>query len=243
VAVLPGAVPMYPGPQLHADPAFQQFLALREQVHEMQAVLDTLVAFAQAEQAKPEQAKPNHAKPEATKPEQTKPDNGRNEAAMERLKKITPAELAELGRTNKQAFFDVLRPAAEEGERKYGVPAAVTLAQAALETGWGKSLAAGYNLFGHKGTGPAGSKITRTREVYNGKSVYIDAKFAAYHNFFEAVELHGKRYHNGYYKKAMDNWLKYKDPDRFARDITGIYATAPNYGDVLIQLMNQYKLR
>lgn len=159
------------------------------------------------------------------------------------LSKMSAAQLAHLGATNKQAFFAALRPAAEEAQRKYGVPAAVIMAQAALETGWGKSTMGGYNLFGHKGVGPAGSVIKRTWEVVNGQTVDINAKFRKYHNFHEAVAEHGKWFHNGYYSKAVNNYARYHDPERFARDITGIYATDPAYGSKLISLMRQYKLK
>ncbi|MFN3431493.1 MAG: glycoside hydrolase family 73 protein [Candidatus Sericytochromatia bacterium] len=164
------------------------------------------------------------------------------DAATEALKRMTPERLAELGRTNKAGFFAALRPAAEEAERIYKVPASVILAQAALETGWGQHIIPGYNIFGHKGTGPAGTVTKRTWEVINGKTVWIDAGFAKYHNFYEAVSYAGKRYHNGYYDKAVANYAKYHDPERFARDITGIYATDPAYGSKLTSIMKQYKL-
>ncbi|MNS52837.1 Exo-glucosaminidase LytG precursor [compost metagenome] len=155
---------------------------------------------------------------------------------------MSVAKLQELGRTNKKAFLEALRPAAEEGEKKYGVPAEVTMAQAALETGWGKSIIEGYNLFGMKGTGPAGSVKKKTWEVYNGKTVHITAAFQKFHNFSEAVEWHGKRFHNGYYDKALENFKKYKSATRFAQDITGTYATDPAYGAKLTSIMKQYNL-
>lgn len=189
---------------------------------------------------KPEAPKPK-PKPEAPKPP-AKPPVDKNAAAMERLKSMKENELTKLGATNKKAFFEAMRPAAEAAEKKYGVPAAVTLAQAALETGWGKSIIPGYNVFGIKGTGPAGTVKKGTWEVYGGKKVTITASFAKYHNFAEAIEEHGKKLHNGYYNKALDNWKKYHDPQRFARDITGIYATDPSYGDKLISIMKQYDL-
>jgi membrane-bound lytic murein transglycosylase B len=81
---------------------------------------------------------------------------------VDKLLTMSVAKLQELGRTNKKAFLEALRPAAEEGEKKYGVPAEVTMAQAALETGWGRSIIEGYNLFGMKGTGPAGTVKKKT---------------------------------------------------------------------------------
>jgi flagellum-specific peptidoglycan hydrolase FlgJ len=155
---------------------------------------------------------------------------------------MSAEELARLGRTDKRAFLDALRPAAEESQRKYGVPAAVILAQAALETGWGRHIIPGFNLFGIKGRGPAGTVNKGTWEVYNGQRVTIKANFAKYHDFYEAVMSHGKLYHNGYYDKAVTGYARDRDPHAFARRITGIYATDPQYGAKLSQIMRDYGL-
>jgi hypothetical protein len=162
--------------------------------------------------------------------------------AANRLRGLSAADLAALGRTDHAGFLAALRPAAEETQRLYGVPAAITLAQAALETGWGRHLAANYNLFGIKGTGSAGSARVKTREVVNGKDVMIYANFASYHNFYEAVEAHGKLFHNGYYTRALANYGRTHSIDGFAKDITGTYATDPSYGSKLISIMRTYHL-
>lgn len=229
-------IPTYPGAQPNPanDPQFQQMQQMLQQIRAMNQQISQILAQPGAAPAQPG---PTPA------PAPQAPANPNNDPWAARLKAMSPAQLAQLGATDKAAFFAALRPAAQAAEAKYGVPAAVILAQAALETGWGKHLAAGFNLFGHKGEGPAGSNTTRTREVENGRDIYINAKFAKYNDFFEGVEYHGKRFHNGYYDKAVNNYKQFKDPDRFARDITGIYATDPSYGAKLIQIMNQYKLK
>jgi flagellum-specific peptidoglycan hydrolase FlgJ len=187
--------------------------------------------------AKPKPA-PKPPKPAVKPAPKPAPSAGKAEA----LKHLSAAKLAELGRTNKKAFLEALRPAAEEAEKKYGVPAEVTMAQAALETGWGQHIIPGFNIFGIKGTGPAGTVAKGTWEVYNGKKVTITANFAKYHNFYEAVFAHGKLFHNGYYDRAVANFKKFKSPERFAQDITGTYATDPAYGAKLISIMKQYKI-
>ncbi len=57
------------------------------------------------------------------------------------------------------AFIDGLAPGATAVMRTSNVPASVTLAQAILESNWGKSEAAqsAKNLFNTRGTGPCGS--------------------------------------------------------------------------------------
>lgn len=158
------------------------------------------------------------------------------------LRNVTPAQLAHLGATNKAKFFATLKPAALAAEKKYGVPWQVTLAQVALESGWAKHAIGGYNVFGIKGTGPAGSVTVSTKEYVNGRYITINARFAKYHDFHEAIEYHGKVFHNGYYNKAVANFKKYHDPERFARDIHGIYATSPVYANSLINIMRLYDL-
>jgi flagellum-specific peptidoglycan hydrolase FlgJ len=160
-------------------------------------------------------------------------------AAIEKLKTMKPAELAKLGKTDKKAFFQALLPAALESERKYGVPAEVTLAQAAVESGWAKSPIGGYNIFGIKGSGPAGTVSLATKE---GSGTPSRARFAKYNNFYEAVGEHGQLYNNGYYKKGMSQYAKDKNVSKFIDNIARIYATAPNYATKLKGVIKSYGL-
>ena len=61
--------------------------------------------------------------------------------------------------TSQQTFISEIAPGAMAAQSRYGIPAAVTIAQAIDESGWGQSALAirDHNLFGIKGTGPAGS--------------------------------------------------------------------------------------
>ncbi len=141
-----------------------------------------------------------------------------------------------------QAFINAIAPGALATQRRYGVPAAVTIAQAIDESGWGQSALAvnDHNLFGIKGTGPAGSDILPTEEYENGQWVTINSGFRVYHNFAESIQDHGELLAtSGYYTQAMADR---SDPDAFASALTGVYATNPEYGADLIQLMQQYNL-
>ncbi len=158
------------------------------------------------------------------------------------LRNVTPEQLAHLGATDKAKFFAVLKPAAVEAERKYGVPWQVTLAQAALESGWGKHGIGGYNIFGIKGSGPAGSVVKQTKEWRGGRYVTEDARFARYTDFYEAIVEHGKLFHNGYYNKAVNGFAADRDPVAFVHRIQGIYATSPTYQDNILSIMRQYRL-
>lgn len=146
-------------------------------------------------------------------------------AGTERLRAMSQAELARLGKTDKQAFFAALRPSAEEVERRYGIPVAVTLAQIAYESGWGKHVPGGdsFNLFGHKGRGPAGSVSMLSWEC--GRTRRQRSSFRKYHNFHEAILAHGENYRkSGYYRTAIAGIDRgERDPRRFLQRIEGIY--------------------
>jgi hypothetical protein len=66
----------------------------------------------------------------------------------------------------------------------------LTLAQAVVESGWGK-YAPGNNFFGIKGTGPAGSQLLRTQEEDgHGHRYWMKAWFRKYHNAAESFADH-----------------------------------------------------
>lgn len=166
----------------------------------------------------------------------------RHQISITRLKSMPPQELKRLGENDKKAFFEALLPAAIESEKTFGVPAEVTLAQAALESGWAESPIGGYNIFGIKGSGPAGTVSVRTHEFYNGKRVNISDNFAKYNNFYEAIQRHGKLFHNGYYDKAVTQYAKDSNATRFIDNIHGIYATDPKYSQKLKTIINDFGL-
>jgi len=146
------------------------------------------------------------------------------------------------GTAAQQAFISRIAPAATAAQQRYGIPAAVTIAQAIDESGWGQSelATADHNLFGIKGTGPAGHVTMPTREYENGAWVTINARFRAYHNIAESIEDHSELLATGpAYQRAMANRHQ---PDAFATALTGVYATDPEYGSHLIALMRLYHL-
>jgi flagellum-specific peptidoglycan hydrolase FlgJ len=140
------------------------------------------------------------------------------------------------GKLSPSEFSKLFGPVARESMKRTGVPASVTLAQAALETGWGgSSIGDAKNLFGIKGTGPAGSIRVSTKEFINGRMVTVQDNFRKYHTWAQSIEDHGKLLQNSRYSPAM----KYKNnPDQFAREIHKAgYATDPNYASKLISIM------
>ena len=132
---------------------------------------------------------------------------------------------------------------AQQSHEETGIPASVTLAQAILESDWGRSRLAteAQNYFGIKATrkpGPAGVVWMRTYEAGIG---YVDAPFRAYHNMAESFVDHGKFFFEvSLYAKA----LAVRDNAReFARAIQRAgYATDPAYADKLLRYMDRLKL-
>ena len=79
-----------------------------------------------------------------------------------------------------------------------------------------------------------------TREFENGQWVTQNAAFRVYHNVAESIADHSQLLATGTsYQQAMaDRHL----PDAFATDLTGVYATDPQYGSNLIAIMRLYNL-
>lgn len=146
------------------------------------------------------------------------------------------------GRLPPSEFCRLLGPVARESMRVTGVPASVTLAQAALETGWGAAtIGDAKNLFGIKGTGPAGSITVPTREYINGQYVTVQGTFRKYHTWRESIDDHARLLTTA---PRYRNCMAYKnDPDQFARELQKAgYATSPTYASKLISIMRQYNL-
>jgi flagellum-specific peptidoglycan hydrolase FlgJ len=141
-----------------------------------------------------------------------------------------------------QEFIAAVADGAIAAQRRYGVPAAVTIAQAIDESAWGQSSLASrdHNLFGIKGIGPAGSDRMPTQEYVNGEPVTVTSSFRVYRNVAESIDDHGRLLAtSGYYQRAMS----YREnPNAFAAALTGVYATDPQYGTKIISLMAEYDL-
>ena len=155
---------------------------------------------------------------------------------------VTPSAASVPGTAAQQAFINEVAPGALAAQRQYGIPAAVTIAQAIDESGWGQSQLATQdnNLFGIKGTGPAGSVTVPTQEYENGQAITVNAPFRVYSDVAQSINDHSLLLATGSaYQQAMADR---RSPDAFASDLTGVYATDPNYGANLITIMRQYNL-
>ena len=132
--------------------------------------------------------------------------------------------------------------AAKASKRKWGVPASIVLAQWILESNWGQAMPKeSNNPFGIKAVGDQPRVSAQTEEEKDGVRYTIKSPFRKFESISDAFNEHGKLLATqGQYARAMK---LAGDPDAFADALTGIYATASNYGTVLKGLMKRYNLR
>lgn len=163
-------------------------------------------------------------------------------AAVKPNNSVNLSQLHFSNNAQSQNFIESVAPGAINGWNKYGVLPSITVAQAILESGWGRSeLASRYhNLFGIKGSYNGHSAVMTTREVINGRSVYVNANFRAYDNNSQSVEDHGRfLYVNSRYRNLLG--------DRNAASVAyklhaDGYATDPYYASALMNLVRTYNL-
>lgn len=127
---------------------------------------------------------------------------------------------------NQQEFINSILPAAIEEGKRTGVDPRIIVAQAAQETGWGKS-APGNNLFGIKSHGQSGGNSLMTTEYVNGQPVSVRDSFRGYASPADSVKGYGDfitqnpRYTNFRNAQGLDAQL--------AELQASGYATDPNY--------------
>jgi flagellar protein FlgJ len=143
-------------------------------------------------------------------------------------------------------FVATMLPLAEEAAQKIGVDARYLVAQAALETGWGKSIirqsdgSSSHNLFGIKAHGgwEGDSARVLTTEYKGGEAVKESASFRAYDSYQQSFNdyvsfLQG----NGRYQEAL---AAADNPERFVRELQEAgYATDPQYARKIAQIARQ----
>jgi flagellar protein FlgJ len=143
-------------------------------------------------------------------------------------------------------FVNTMLPMAKEAADRIGVDPRYLVAQAALETGWGKSVmraqdgSSSHNLFGIK-TGSSwkgDSARAITSEFRDGAMVKETAEFRSYASYKDSFhDLVTLLQSNNRYQdvvKSADN------PEQFVRELQKAgYATDPNYANKISQIAKQ----
>ncbi|KJH77502.1 flagellar assembly peptidoglycan hydrolase FlgJ [Pseudomonas sp. ES3-33] len=143
-------------------------------------------------------------------------------------------------------FVNAMLPMAKEAADRIGVDPRYLVAQAALETGWGKSVmraqdgSSSHNLFGIKASSNWKGDSARaiTSEFRNGEMVKETAQFRTYDSYKDSFhDLVTLLQSNNRYQdvvKSADN------PEQFVRELQKAgYATDPNYASKISQIARQ----
>lgn len=160
---------------------------------------------------------------------------------------VTNSSLELDGFGDPRNFLAEIEADALRSQADFGIPAAVVMAQAGLETGWGRFIptdknsgTVSHNLFGVKWSGQGPFVLSDTKEFVNGAMVSVEAKFQAYSSYEGSFAGHAQFLSKPRYltAKAVSH-----DPIEYARQIHRAgYATDPEYSNKLIAIMTQYDL-
>lgn len=129
--------------------------------------------------------------------------------------------------------------AARNAYRRTGILPSVQLAQWALESAWGTRASGRNNFFGIKAKPGEDCTICWTHEVVNGQLKPLQADFKNYASVDEAFLDHADLLCRGPY--AVDAPLK-PSYAAFCKAIAPHYATDPDYGQKLVDLIRSQRL-
>ncbi|HYH00106.1 MAG TPA: glucosaminidase domain-containing protein [Terriglobales bacterium] len=142
----------------------------------------------------------------------------------------------------KQEFLTAAIAAARDASRTSGLPPGVTVAQAALESAWGKSGLSrqANNYFGIKAHKGHESVQMGTTEVTNGVAARTTARFAKYASMAECFADRDRLI------LTLPVYAEAKrcaqDPEAFVRALAKHWATDPEYADKLLRTWRANKL-
>jgi len=203
-----------------------------------------------------------------TAPDAASPTSAQVDASLETLRQVllarqaaktaAAAAPAATGAGDSQAaaatgdsrdFVNRIWPQAQAAAASLGVPAQFLVAQAALESGWGRSEirtadgSPSYNLFGVKaGRGWQGATTeVQTTEYVNGVAQASREKFRVYGSYAEAFNDYASLMRSS---PRFAGVIGQQDGTQFATALQGAgYATDPMYADKLSRIINGATLR
>ena len=139
----------------------------------------------------------------------------------------------------REEFLADAKEAALAASAASGLPAGITVAQAALESRWGASELSrrANNYFGIKAHGKHAAIEMPTTEVVNGAARKVSARFAAYADMKECFADRDRIILTGSaYAEARANA---GDPEEFARALAKHWATDPQYAEKLLRVYRE----
>ncbi|WP_433790385.1 sporangiospore maturation cell wall hydrolase GsmA [Actinoplanes sp. CA-252034] len=149
-----------------------------------------------------------------------------------------------------EQFIAAAVPGAQQGWREYGVPASITIAQAVLESGWGRSglSAVDRNYFGIKcqngsfGPHANGCHVYETTECDKaGKCFATSDAFRTYASMGRSFRDHGHFLRSN--KRYAPAFAFTRDANKFIMAVWKAgYATDPDYYTKVTKIMTNYDL-
>jgi len=161
------------------------------------------------------------------------------------VEKSAPSSPSKTRFNSSEEFITTMLPMAEKAAERLGIEPRFLVAQAALETGWGKSMirqadgSNSHNLFGIKATGWKGASATvTTTEYVNGKATREKAGFRAYDSFEQSFDdFVSLLENNDRYRTAIQVASNTGDSERFVNELQKAgYATDPQYARKISQI-------
>ncbi|WP_245592899.1 glycoside hydrolase family 73 protein [Carnobacterium funditum] len=148
---------------------------------------------------------------------------------------------------NEQQFIVQTAEYAKNLKETYGILPSISIAQAILESDWGRSELSvkNNNFYGIKGDNPNKTVMMNTKEFVNGEWIEIKAPFRKYDSWQESMDEHarlivyGTTWNANQYSTVLAA-TEYKEA-AYALEKSG-YATDPDYPVKLIRLIEQYNL-
>lgn len=164
------------------------------------------------------------------------------QAAIDASKSVKDKELRE-----KEAFIGKVAPYAKQLYQTYHILPSITVAQAILESDWGRSrLASEFNnLFGVKSDDPENSRVLDTQEYVNGNWQTVKARFQVYNSYDASLLAHAKLLAGGttWNQAQYTHVVNATDYKTAAQGLQQDgYATDPDYSKKIIQIIEKYQL-
>lgn len=142
-------------------------------------------------------------------------------------------------------FINKIKAAAVEMQKKHGIYASISIAQAILESGWGTSTLAQkyFNLYGIKALRDWSGKVALvdTKEYKNNTWIVEKQPFRVYSSWNESIEDHALFLKKEWYAAAgvfkAANYL-----EQIKAIVSGGYCSAPGYIEKIIEIVEKYNL-
>lgn len=129
-----------------------------------------------------------------------------------------------------EEFIELIGNPAGKICANYNLPASVCIAQAAIESGWGRYCIGNYNYFGRKYNGWGNYVTKETQEYINGQYETITDRFQSYDSLEDAVkDWCALMTDEPLYAEALAEWHKTWDIGAFVEAMAVVYATDPDY--------------